>query len=115
MTSYKVIIDADNITLEKYFLIVEPILKKQYPNHERPLLICQSNIIIKYKRGHNFNMDYMCSQTKQKNAADARIIFETGKMVANGDIVIIVSNDNIYKEVECENVILVQFDASNIK
>lgn len=110
---YKVIIDGDNVPLEKYFNIVEPILNKDYPGFDAPLLICQSNIIIKYKRGHYFNINFMCSQTSKKNSSDARIIYETGKLNANGNTVIIVSNDNIYKEIEGDDVILIQFDASN--
>ena len=110
---YKVIIDGDNVSLEKYFNIVEPILNQDYNNYDTPLLICQSNIIIKYRRGHDFNINFMCSETNKKNSSDARIIYETGKLNSLGHKVIIVSNDNIYKEIESDDVIIIQFDASN--
>ena len=110
---YKVIIDGDNVPLEKFFNIVEPILNKDYGDYDTPLLICQSNIIIKYKRGHYFNINFMCSETNKKNSSDARIIYETGKLNTLGHKVIIVSNDNIYREIEGDDVILIQFDASN--
>ena len=63
---YKVIIDGDNVPLEKYFNIVEPILNQDYNNYDTPLLICQSNIIIKYRRGHYFNINFMCSETNKR-------------------------------------------------
>ena len=55
----------------------------------------------------------MCSETNKKNSSDARIIYETGKLNTLGHKVIIVSNDNIYREIEGDDVILIQFDASN--
>lgn len=108
---YNVIIDGDNVPLEKYHNIVEPELKAEYESLSTPLLICQSNIIVKYKHGKQFDIHFICSQTNKKNSADARIIFEAGRMFERGERVIIVSNDNIYKEIECERIIVHQFDA----
>ena len=34
---YKVIIDGENVPLEKYFNIVEPILNKDYGDYDIPL------------------------------------------------------------------------------
>lgn len=101
---YNVIIDGDNVPLEKYHNIVEPELKAEYESLSTPLLICQSNIIV-------IDIHFICSQTNKKNSADARIIFEAGRMFERGERVIIVSNDNIYKEIECERIIVHQFDA----
>ena len=112
VTRYNVIIDGDNVPLEKYHNIVEPELKELYQGLlSTPLLICQSNIIFKYKRGHQFDIQLQCSQTSKKNSADARIIFEAGRMYERGEHIIIVSNDNIYKELECAKIIVHQFDA----
>lgn len=108
---YNVIIDGDNVPLEKYHNIVEPELKAAYESLSTPLLICQSNIIVKYKHGKQFDIHFICSQTNKKNSADARIIFEAGRMYERGEKVIIVSNDNIYKEIECDRIIVHQFDA----
>lgn len=114
-TRYNVIIDGDNVPLEKYHNIVEPELKQLYQgSFTTPLLICQSNIIFKYKRGHQFNIQLQCSQTNKKNSADARIIFEAGRMFERGENIIIVSNDNIYKELESDKIFVHQFDAKKI-
>ena len=109
--AYNVIIDGDNVPLEKYHTVVEPELKAAYESLSIPLIICQSNIIVKYKHGKQFDVQFICSQTNKKNSADARIIFEAGKMYERGKNVIIVSNDNIYKEIECERIVVHQFDA----
>lgn len=108
---YNVIIDGDNVPLEKYHNIVEPELKTAYESLATPLLVCQSNIIVKYKHGKQFDIHFICSQTNKKNSADARIIFEAGRMFERGERVIIVSNDNIYKELACDRIIVHQFDA----
>ena len=108
-----IIIDGDNCPLEKYLNSVEPSLIQKYGTFETPLLVCQSNIIIKYKRGRNFNINYLSSNLNQRNSADARIIYEAGKLVSNGYKVIIVSNDNIYREIESDSVEICTFDSKS--
>jgi hypothetical protein len=111
---YNVIIDGDNVSLQKYFDILEPILKETYKELNTPLLVCQSNIILKYKRGYQGNIRILCSNTNSKNSADARIIFETGILFQKGEQIIIVSNDKIYKEIECERIVVFQFDSRKV-
>lgn len=108
-----IIIDGDNCPLEKYFTIVEPHLVAKYGSFETPLLVCQSNIIIKYKRGRVFNINYLSSNLNQRNSADARILYEAGKLVSNGYKVVIVSNDHIYKEIEGDSVEVCTFDSKS--
>ena len=107
---YHIYIDGDNISLEKYLenihLNIKPIIQD---TEFKTFLVCQSNIIFKYKSNRHLEFSVLCCETKNKDATDAKIIFNAGKSVASGHKVIIVSNDRIYEEIKCDEVIIVNY------
>ena len=101
---YHIIIDGDNISLERYFTdILNNVssITKEEPTHTT--VICQSNLTFKYVSQRSIELSLHCCKTQNKNATDANILFHTGKFVAQGQHVIIVSNDKIYTEIADNN------------
>ena len=101
---YQIIIDGDNISLERYFSDIQSniyFITKSEAVHTT--VICQSNLTFKYVSQRSIELSLHCCKTQNKNATDANILFHTGRHVANGDHVIIVSNDKIYSEIADNN------------
>jgi predicted methyltransferase len=102
--NYQVIIDGDNISIERYFtdiLCNVQSIVKQSPLHTT--IVCQSNLTFKYVSQRSIELSLRCCKTQNKNATDANILFLSGLYVAQGFDVIIVSNDKIYSEIEDNN------------
>lgn len=96
-----IFVDGDNIPLQKYVDVHDTIAGN---TETTPVVYCQSNIVFKYKSNAEINVVFKCCKTKNKNATDARILLDTGKALQRGEKVVIVSNDKIFKEVECDDV-----------
>lgn len=99
--NYQIIIDGDNISIERYFTdILHSInsIVKEAPAHTT--IICQSNLTFKYVSQRSIDLSLRCCKTQNKNATDANILFYAGMYIAQGYDVIIVSNDKIYREIE---------------
>jgi hypothetical protein len=97
---YQIIIDGDNISLERYFADIQENIHSITKNNEtHTTVICQSNLTFKYVSQRSIELSLHCCKTQNKNATDANILFHTGRYVATGDHVIIVSNDKIYTEI----------------
>jgi hypothetical protein len=97
---YHIIIDGDNISLERYFTdIISNITSITKDAHTHTTVICQSNLTFKYVSQRSIELSLQCCKTQNKNATDANILFHTGRCVAEGNHVIIVSNDKIYSEI----------------
>ena len=98
--TYKIIIDGDNISLERYFTDVQHSIHSITKNEDvHTTVICQSNLTFKYVSQRSIELSLHCCKTQNKNATDANILFHTGRYVALGHHVIIVSNDKIYSEI----------------
>tara|TARA_B110000977_G_scaffold84695_1_gene113087 strand:+ start:3043 stop:3633 length:591 start_codon:yes stop_codon:yes gene_type:complete len=108
---YQVIIDGDNISLERYFQdILSKIKSITKDVFTHTTVICQSNLTFKYVSQRSIALSLHCCKTQNKNATDANILFHTGRFVNQGDHVVIVSNDKIYCEIEDNiNVTIVGF------
>ena len=97
---YQVLIDGDNISIEKYFEHVFDNIKKITNGEDyNTTILCQSNIFFRFCSNRNFDVSIRCCKTQNKNATDANILFLTGKYIAQSYNVIIVSNDKIYSEI----------------
>jgi hypothetical protein len=97
---YHVIIDGDNISLERYFTdILTNVNSITKNNSIHTTVICQSNLTFKYVSQRSIELSLHCCKTQNKNATDANILFHAGLYVAQGNHVIIVSNDKIYSEI----------------
>jgi len=107
---WNVFIDGDNVPIQRFINCIQPNVYAITGCSVTPLVFCQSNQIFKYQSKLDFDVIFRCCKTQNKNATDARIIFETGKAINNNERVVIVSNDNIFKEIESDDIIVVQFN-----
>lgn len=96
---YHILIDGDNISVDKYIEHILPLLKIEHENVKTTVFI-QNNFKIKYLSNLKINVNIEFSKTRNKNATDSRIIYEAGKSSEKGEEVIIVSNDKIFEELE---------------
>ena len=98
--TYQIIIDGDNISLERYFIDIQSNINSITKTETvHTTVICQSNLTFKYVSQRSIELSLHCCKTQNKNATDANILFHTGRYVAQGHHVIIVSNDKIYSEI----------------
>lgn len=113
-----VLVDGDNVQIEAYLNFVKHNLESQFGTDYSLYFYCQSNMIFKYKSMRTENLSIVCSQTTNKNASDARILFQAGKFIAESDEnqVVIVSNDKIFEEiVDNKDVFCIGYDTSKSK
>lgn len=105
MSKLHVLIDGDNIQYETFTNEVKACIDDRFGNNYTPIVFCQTNVLIKYQSQKSANIEIRCSRTKNKNASDSRILCEVGKIQAlfPSDTIIIVSNDNIFKEI-CDDI-----------
>jgi hypothetical protein len=108
MSTY-VLLDGDNIQLEVFINDIKPQIEYKYGKKFKIILYCQSNIIFRYQTLRELTLSISCSKTKNKNSTDAQIIYQAGKIVGENpeNIVIIVSNDQIFNEITSQNVFLI--------
>lgn len=97
MSTY-VLIDGDNIQWETYVDNLRDTVHERWGPIHDTIVFAQGNILFKYKSMRVDNFHVQCTQTMGKNASDARILFEAGKLSPENRI-IIVSNDKIYNEI----------------
>lgn len=93
-----IIIDGDNISVDKYIEHILPILKLD--EEYKTTVIVQNNFKVKYISSLNITVNIEFTKTKHKNATDSRILFETGKSIQREEKVIIISNDRIFEELD---------------
>lgn len=98
---YYILIDGDNITIETFENHIKQLIQEQYGSDYKLNLYCQSNIMFKFRPLRSTNIIVSCSKTTNKNASDAKIIFDAGQLRGkNSDTkIIIVSNDKIFEEI----------------
>ena len=96
-----VLIDGDNIQYETFTNEVKQHIDKRFGTAYTPIVFCQTNVLIKYQSQKTVNVEIRCSKTKNKNASDARMLYEIGKIMESGydNTIVIVSNDKIFEEV----------------
>jgi hypothetical protein len=113
---FDVFIDGDNISLERYFnSITQKVKSIVHSDSYKITLVCQSNILFKYFSNRNIDISIICCDTTNKNATDAKIIFQAGKSISQNRKVIIVSNDKIYLEiVDNETSFVINYDPVSI-
>jgi hypothetical protein len=95
-----VLIDGDNIQYETFINNVKDTLESSFGTDYKPIIFCQTNVLIKYKTQKSVDLQICCSKTTNKNASDARIILEVGKLLqGTSDKIVVVSNDKIFEEI----------------
>jgi hypothetical protein len=113
-----VLVDGDNVQIEAYLSFVKSNLETQFGTEYNLIFYCQSNMIFKYKSARTEKLSIVCSQTNNKNASDARILFQAGKFISESEKnkVVIVSNDKIFEEIiDNQNVFCIGYDTSKSK
>lgn len=97
---YHILLDGDNIQWETYVSHVKDSIEAEYGHAYRLTVFVQTNILIKYRSLRMSSLNISCSRTTNKNASDARIILEVGKLLASTiDTIVIISNDRIFDEI----------------
>lgn len=95
-----IIIDGDNISVDKYIEHILPLLNIKKEESCKTTVFVQNNFKIKYMSNLKINVNIEFTTTRHKNATDSRILFETGKSIQQGEKVIIISNDKIFEELD---------------
>tara|TARA_R110001606_G_scaffold231055_1_gene378813 strand:- start:591 stop:1115 length:525 start_codon:yes stop_codon:yes gene_type:complete len=95
----QVLIDGDNIQWDTFVDNVKDDIEKKFGTNYIPTLFCQSHILIKFRSLQETDLKIVCSRTNNKNATDAIILLEVGKLLQTSSKIIIVSNDKIFQEV----------------
>lgn len=96
----QVLIDGDNIQWGTFLDNVKDDIEEKFGKDYIPTIFCQSHILIKFRSLQETDLKIVCSRTNNKNAADARMLMEIGKLSADSkNIIIVVSNDKIFEEV----------------
>ena len=95
----QVLIDGDNIQWDTFVDNVKDDIEKKFGTNYTPTIFCQSHILIKFRSLQETDLKIVCSRTNNKNATDARILLEVGKLLQTSSKIIIVSNDRIFEEV----------------
>ena len=95
----EVLIDGDNIQWDTFVDNVKDDIEKKFGKDYIPTIFCQSHILIKFRSLQETDLKIVCSRTNNKNATDARILLEVGKLLQTSSKIIIVSNDKIFQEV----------------
>ena len=95
-----VFIDGDNIQWETYVDNLRDMVHDRWAPIENTIVFVQGNILFKYRAMRSDSFTIQCSRTMNKNASDARILFEMGRYSVNPEnTIVIVSNDKIFAEV----------------
>ena len=96
--TFHVLLDGDNIQWETFMEHVKDPLEERFGTEYNLTVFVQTNILIKYKSLRNTQLNIVSSRTTNKNASDARMLVEVGKLWGKIQVVI-VSNDKIFEEV----------------
>ena len=102
--------DGDNIAVNRFVCNIQAEINEFTRETPKPIVFCQSNLVFKYESQKELDVCFKCCKTQNKNATDARIIFETGRALERGEKVIIVSNDKIFKELESDHIVIFKCD-----
>lgn len=95
----EVLIDGDNIQWDTFVDNVKDKIDKKFGTNYIPTIFCQSHILIKFRTLQETNLRIVTARTNNKNATDARVLLEIGKLLQTSSKIIIVSNDRIFEEV----------------
>lgn len=117
MKTIYVLLDGDNILLEIFIKYIKPKIDYNYGNKYSTTLYCQTNLTFRYESLRHIKLSLQCSKTRTKNATDAQILFQAGKLVGESEdsVVIIVSNDKIFNEIVIPDRIILMGYESNTK
>lgn len=96
-----VLLDGDNIQWETYVDHVKEQIDKRFGKEYNLTVFVQTNILIKYRSLRDTHLNIRTSMTTNKNASDARILLEVGRLLErSGDsTIVIISNDKIFEEI----------------
>jgi len=108
MENVYVLLDSDNIQFEVFVNDIKPQIEYKYGKQLIIHLYCQTNLTFRYETMRRLTLSIICSKTRNKNSTDAQIIFQAGKIIGESEtnIVIIVSNDNIFNEIASDKVVI---------
>lgn len=95
----EVLIDGDNIQWDTFVDNVKDKIDKKFGTNYIPTIFCQTHILIKFRSLQETNLRIVTARTNNKNATDARVLLEIGKLLQTSSKIIIVSNDRIFEEV----------------
>ena len=101
-------VDGDNIQLDVFINDIKPQIEYKYGKTFQLYLYCQTNLTFRYESMRFLTVSIVCSKTRNKNSTDAQIIYQTGVLIGQNpeNLIVIVSNDQIFNEIVSENVIL---------
>jgi len=95
-----VLLDGDNIQWEMFVDNVKQEIDRRFGIDYVPTIFCQTHVLVKFHSLRETNLRIRASKTTKKNAADARMLMEIGKLSADSkNIIVVVSNDKIFEEV----------------
>tara|TARA_R110002072_G_scaffold3092_2_gene23166 strand:+ start:5170 stop:5694 length:525 start_codon:yes stop_codon:yes gene_type:complete len=95
----EVLIDGDNIQWDTFVDNVKDKIDKKFGTNYIPTIFCQTHVLIKFRSLQETNLRIVTARTNNKNATDARVLLEIGKLLQTSSKIIIVSNDRIFEEV----------------
>ena len=97
---YHVLIDGDNIQWETFVDRVKDKIEIAIGKKYFTTIFCQTHVLIKFRPLSDTNLRIRTARTTNKNASDARLLLEIGKLSADPNaIILVVSNDKIFEEV----------------
>lgn len=95
-----VLLDGDNIQWETFVDNVKQEIDRRFGTDYVPTIFCQTHVLVKFHSLRETNLRIRAARTTKKNAADARMLMEIGKLSADlKNIIVVVSNDKIFEEV----------------
>ena len=117
MKSIYVLLDGDNILLDVFIKYVKPKIDYIYGTNYNVSLYCQTNLTFRYESLRSIKLSLRCTRTRTKNATDAQILFEAGRLIGDSheNVVIIVSNDKIFNEITIPDKVILMGYENNIK
>ena len=95
-----VLLDGDNIQWETFVDNVKQEIDRRFGTDYVPTIFCQTHVLVKFHSLCETNLRIRAARTTKKNAADARMLMEIGKLSTDSrNIIVVVSNDKIFEEV----------------
>lgn len=94
-----VLLDGDNIQWETFVDNVKQEIDRRFGTDYIPTIFCQTHVLVKFHSLCETNLRIRAARTTKKNAADARMLMEIGKLSTDSKNIIVVSNDKIFEEV----------------
>ena len=95
-----VLIDGDNIQWETFATYVKDDIDRRFGVAYVPVIFCQTHVLIKFNSLREAHVIIKNARTTNKNATDARLLVEVGRLSSDpSNTIVVVSNDKIFDEI----------------